>query len=140
MIIYDGDPKLYDTGDGANLLITDGQPFMDEGLENAVFISLFSSSNWWGNSVSSKSEKMESIFETVLTRTLTNQTRLDAEEFARAALSWMTSDGVADKITVTATIPSVGFLGLVIKIEQPSKTSTIKYSINWATMAVRVGA
>lgn len=135
----EGDPKIYNTGDGAEILVTNGQPTMDEGLENSAYLSLFSSSGWWGNILASDSEKFNSDFETISRRTLTNQTRLDAEEFAKSALSWMISEGMAKEIKVTASIPAVGFLGLVIEITQPEKTNTIKYQINWQTMAINRG-
>jgi len=134
---YDGDPKLYDTGDGTDLLIESGQPVMDEGLENAVYLSLFGGASWWGNSISSSSEKLNSNFETINGRTLTNATRQAAEEYARNALAWLTTEGVAKSVTVEATIPAVGMLGLVITIEQPEQTNTVRYQINWQTMQVR---
>lgn len=139
LIFCDGDPKLYDTGDGAEILIIDGQPTMDEGLENAAYISLFSSANWWGNILSDNSEKLTSDFESISNKTLTNQTRLDAEEFAKSALAWMVKDGVAKEIKVTASLPVVGFLGLNIEIIQPEKTTLVKYQINWQTMAINRG-
>lgn len=136
----EGDPKLYDTGDGADLLIQDGQPDMDEGLENAVYLSLFTPSLWWGNAVAAEAERYASRLEEIQRRTLTNQTRLDAEQYARDALAWMVPEGVAKRVTVAATIPAVGFLGLTVTIEQPDRTSTVRYQISWTTMAVRVGA
>lgn len=137
---FDGDPKLYDIGDGCDLLIQDGQPVMDDGLENAAYLSLFTSAGWWGNTVSTDSERADSELETIIRRTLNNATRLAAEEYARRALAWMKTEGVAKSVTVTATIPAIGFLGLTIVIEQPARTTTVRYQINWQTLAVRVGA
>jgi phage gp46-like protein len=136
---FDGDPKI--TGFGEyDLEIQDGQPTMDEGLENAVTLSLFSSANWWGNAISGDVGPTGSAFEDVIQRTLTNQTRLDAEAAARSALAWLVDKGIASAVDVVATIPSVGMLGLVVTIEQPGRTSTVRYSINWQAMSVRVGA
>jgi len=137
---YEGDPKIYHSGTSTDLAITDGQPAMDEGLENAVTLSLFTSRGWWGNAVSAGSEQFGSDLASISRRTLTNQTRLDAEEFARQALAWLVDDGITKAVTVTGTIPAVGMLGLTINIEQPDKISTIRFQINWTTMAVRVGA
>jgi phage gp46-like protein len=55
--LYDGDPRIFmDDGDGSYLLFKGGQPVMDSGLENAVFISLFTTLDppesvlgWCGN-------------------------------------------------------------------------------------------
>jgi len=136
----EGDPKIFDTGDGVELSIIGGQPEMDDGLENAVFLSLFTSPGWWGNILSEPAEKSASRLETALRRTLTNQTRLDVEQYAREALAWMVAEGIAKKITVSATIPEVGLCLVIIKIDQPDRVDTIRYNINWATMAARVGA
>jgi phage gp46-like protein len=137
---FDGDPKIISYGSGTDLEIVGGQPTMDQGLYNAVHLSLFSAAGWWGNSVSAPSERLTSQFETINTRTLTNATRLDAEEYARQALSWMIADGIAKKITVTASIPAVGMLGLVIEVEQPDRSSTIRYQVSWADFALSMGA
>lgn len=138
--IYDGDPRLIETDSGADLSISNGQPVMDEGLENAVYLSLFSNPTWWGNIIAADgSERYESQLESLYRRTLTNQTRLDAEKYASDALAWMKTDGIADKITVSAIILGVNMLGLHIKIEQPGVTrEPIKYLLNWATMEARV--
>jgi phage gp46-like protein len=136
---YDGDPKLYETGAGADLSITEGQPVMDAGLENAVYLSIFGGSSWWGNAISRGAEKFTSQFESVNRRTLTNATRLDAEQYAKDALAWLVTEGVAKRVTVAASMPGVGLLGLAITIEQPDRAITVRYSINWATFSVQAG-
>ena len=134
----DGDPRLIETGAGPDLSIVNGQPEMDEGLENAVYLSLFSPSVWWGNLLSADaSERYESQLESLYRRTLTNQTRLDAEKYASDALAWMIAVGAVAKVTPTAVILGVNLLGLHIKIEQPGSEVTIRYQLNWATMEAR---
>ena len=136
VMLLDGDPKITPTHD---LSISGGQPVMDEGLENAVYLSLFSGPSWWGNILAAaSSERYESKIESLYRRTLTNQTRLDAEKYVADALAWMKTEGIADKITVTSSIVSIGMLGLVIEIVQPARTVTIRYQMSWATMEARV--
>ena len=135
----DGDPRLIETGAGADLNIVNGQPEMDEGLENAVHLSLFSASSWWGNIIAAdQSDRYESKLESLFRRTLTNQTRLDAEKYAADALAWMKTVGAVAKITPTAVILGVNLLGLHIELTEPARVYTIRYSINWATMEARV--
>lgn len=136
--MYDGDPILIDNGDGGDLVIVNGQPEMDDGLQNAVFISLFTDKSWWANSILPDNEQTTSELSTLDRSVLTNKTRLDAEEYARQALSWMVSDGLASKISVSAEIVAIGVLGLIITIEQPGKQSTVRYKINWENMAVQI--
>lgn len=136
--MYDGDPILIDAGDGGDLLIVNGQPEMDDGLQNAVFLSLFTDNAWWANSILPDNEQATSELSTLDRSVLTNKTRLDAEEYARQALSWMVSDGLASKISVSAEIVAIGVLGLIITIDQPGKQSTVRYKINWENMAVQI--
>ena len=138
VLCCDGDPKLYETGSGADLSIVGGQPVMDEGLENAVYLSLFTPPGWWGNILSTgPSDRYESQILELFRRTLTNQVRLDAEKYATDALAWMVTERIADKITPTAVILSVGVLGLFIKIEQPGRELILRYQLSWAAMEVR---
>ena len=113
---------------------------MDAGLETAAYISLFSG-DYWGNAISERDEKTESEIETLFSQTLTNQVRLDAEEYALQALDWMKSSGIAAKIEAEASIPRTGFLGLVVRIFQPNDTvAELRYQINWANQRVSMGA
>jgi phage gp46-like protein len=139
VLVTDGDPKLFETGSGEDLSIVGGQSVMDEGLENAVYLSLFTPPGWWGNILStSPSDRYESRIPELFRRTLTNQVRIDAEKYAADALAWMITERIADKITPTATILSVGVLGLAIKIEQPGREVIVRYQLSWAAMEVRV--
>jgi phage gp46-like protein len=134
----EGDPKLFNAGDGSELVISGGQPVMDTGLENAVYLSLFSAP-WWGNAISEPAEQLTSRFEELNTRTLTNQARLDAGEFVRQALAWMVIEGIAQSVTVNASIAAVGVLALVITIQQPDDATRIKYKINWQRLELLQG-
>ncbi len=137
---YDGDAKLIPTEDGGQITIKSGQPIMDDGLETAAYISLFSG-DFWGNAISERDEKTESKLETLFSLTLTNQVRLDAEEYALQALEWMKRQGIATKIEAEASIPRTGFLGLVVRIYQPDDTvAELRYQINWTNQQISMGA
>jgi len=138
-MVFDGDPKLYSTGDAFDLAIEAGQPDMDEGLENAVTMSLFSSGPYWGNVFArDEAERLGSDFEALFLRPLTSRTRLDAEAAVKAALAWMVGSGLAKAVSVEASLPSVGWLALAITLQQPAADTRIRYSINWEAMAVRL--
>jgi phage gp46-like protein len=130
----EGDPKLYTDGEYFDLSIIDGQPVMDQSLQNAVNLSLWGNKYWWGNVVSEVSEKISGNMSELSRTTLTNKTRQNTEEYAKKSLAWLVSDGVAKSVTVSATIQGPSFLGLNILIEQPDKTINIRYQINWETM------
>ena len=139
-MICNGDVRLISTEDGGEIEIVSGQPLMDQGLETAVYISIFSGPDWWGNAISEPDEKVESEIENLYSSTLSNKTRLDAEEYVRKALAWMIRSGIAKKIEVSATLPAPGILGLDILITQPGDTViNLRYQINWSAQRQRMG-
>jgi len=110
---------------------------MDAGFETALNISLFTESNWWGNSLALPGEEVGSSFTEALRQPLTNQARLDIIEAARASLKWLTDTGVALSVTVEATIPAAGELAMSIKIAQPDRIpQTFRYGINWQNQKI----
>lgn len=141
MICCEGDPKLIKTQDGVDFNVINGQPEMDTGLQNAVFLSLFTRPDWIGNALAeSDSEKYNADFQQILTRRLDNQTRLDAISYAKQALDWMIAEKVVKSISVIAEIPKTGFLAIEINLEQNEKSVSFIYTINWTEMIIREGA
>lgn len=135
---FDGDPILKTDKNGdIDISITLGQPEMTGGLENAAFLSVFCSP-WWGNEISSDDEKLESEFDTIIRKTLTNQVRLDAEQVVKNSLDWMESGGLVKKINISSSIPAVGNLGIFLSFEEPDATSDTIYRINWDSMGVKI--
>jgi len=137
---FDGDVRVVNSEDGGEITFEHGQPLMDEGLETAVYLSLFSSPGWWGNSLSTQGEQLGCTLEDLRNGTLSNKVRLDAEETCRKALAWLVSEGVADSVTIVASIPRADLLGLVITIKQPATgQATLRYAVNWKAQRVRAG-
>lgn len=132
MTTYTGDVKLIPTEDGGDILFVDGQPVMDQGLETATYISLFTARGWWGNAVVDADEQIGANLEELFKNTITNKTRQDSEQAVRDALQWMIDQGVAKSIEVESRIPSVGRLELSITITEPGKDSlSSRYMLNW---------
>jgi len=134
---FDGDVRLSLSADGGIIKLRGGQPEMDDGLETAVNISLFSEPDYWGNALSSSDEEIGSTLLSIFRSTLTNQARIDIIEATRTALAWMVSSGIATSIEPTATIPSMGRLDLYIVIRQPEKApATFRYTVNWKNQEI----
>lgn len=112
-----GDVKL--TLDGITYL--GGQPEMDDGLSTSVYISLFTDSNWWGDSIGSTLYKLDDS-------TVTNQLRVEIIQAVKNCLSWMVESKIADSIDVEAYIKKESVL-LEITINQPEKS--FKFEIPW---------
>lgn len=85
--IFDGDPALQITPDGADLIFVDGQPIMDRGLENQAIISLFTEPGWIGNSlVQTPQGKIGSNFVKKARGPITMKTLNDVRQAAMQAL------------------------------------------------------
>lgn len=123
-----GDLYLQPTPDGADIVIENGEPRLTGGLDNAVYLSLFTES-WWGNQIAEPAERYDSRLPRLLRGTLTNQMRLDAIEAARSALAWMTDQRVADRIEVGARIASPTALEITVRVYQGA--NEFRYSHNW---------
>lgn len=52
-----------------------------------------------------------------------------AKEYAEEALAWLVTDGAAKAVTVTASIPQQGVLGLLVQIARPDGTR-LEYLFN----------
>lgn len=138
---FQGDPSVKITPDGAKMKFISGQPEMDQGLENAAQISLFTKKGWWGNSVFVKEEnKIGSDFETATQKPIVAiQTLNDIIDAASKALAWMKSSKVASKIEVTATNPNANNIRMKAIITPPGQDIQellfLKNGVNWLAQA-----
>lgn len=105
-----GDPRLIITSNGSRLQFTDGQPLMDQGLENHALISLFTRPGWCGNSF--LLEPIGSDFEDACNQPITKNSMLQIESAARSALR----DTIFGSVSVKVTNPSGGNLRVVISL------------------------
>ena len=135
---FQGDPAVKITENGARMKFIGGQPVMDQGLENAVQISLFTKKGWWGNFLLGENEKIGSNFESI--RVVVDiQTINDYRDDAVLALKWMTDVGLASKIDVTVTNPYINQIWTKIIITPPGQDAMellfIKNGLNWILQA-----
>ena len=130
--IKSGDIKLIPTVDGGDLHFVGGQPEIDDGIETAIYISLFSDGGFWANSISDIAEQLDSEVNAITARgTLTNKFRLDLIEAAKNALQWLLDENVCEEIDVNAFIKNSSIIILTILLVQPSGDVELKYEINW---------
>jgi len=143
MTVYNrfyGDPKIKVTDSGASMTFKGGQPVMDQGLENAVIISLFTKPGFWGNDlIREQSQKIGSKYERQ--RTIIDvQTINDVRDDAKNALKWMRDKNVASKIDIAATNPYNDQIQTAIKIYLPGQDAQellfFKNGINWINQAL----
>lgn len=119
--ILDGDPKIGIEENGAELYFYGGQPVMDQGLENAVLLSLFADERWAGNALlTGKNEPVGSDYERFATDEAITLTTLDRlSDRVKKALAWMVSSNLAASIDVETSNPTGRQLEVVISIAPP---------------------
>ena len=138
---YAGDPAVTITPDGAKMKFINGQPVMDQGLENAVLISLFTKKGYWGNAlITEESKKIGSDVEkTALEPIVSIQSINNMTDAIDKALSWMTDTKLSKDNEITVTNPSSNNLKATIKITPPGRDSQtllfLKNGINWIGQA-----
>ena len=138
---FQGDPAVSITEDGAKMKFINGQPVMDQGLHNAVLISLFTKKGYWGNSlITEESKKIGSDVEkTALEPIISIQSINNMEDAIDKALAWMVETKLSQEIEITVTNPSSNNLRASIKITPPGRDSQtllfLKNGINWIGQA-----
>jgi len=84
--IYQGDPKIFISVDGAFFKIDNGQPEMEQGIENQLNYSLFTDEDWGGNFYLKGKQKAGSKFEKTAKGTINLQKINDVRQACLSAL------------------------------------------------------
>ena len=119
--IFEGDPRIVLTDNGADLDYRGGQPVMDKGVENTALISLFTKPGWPGNIFIPPENRIGSDFEDTCRGSVTLQKLADIENAAERALASKTfpsaavdlNNTVADNLHIRMTLSPGGALNLV---------------------------
>lgn len=121
---------------------------VDDGLETAVIISLFTDRRagpddvlpsgddrrgWWGDAYAEVDGDLIGSRLWLLSREKQLQSVCQrAREYALESLQWMIEDGVASRVRVEAEIVSMGVLGLRFEITKPNKTlAKYRFDVFW---------
>lgn len=113
----------------------------DAGLRTAVLLSLFTDRQaevgdvlpdsdpdrrgWWADAVSEvEGDKIGSRLWLLARSKDLAAVRSRAEEYAAEALRWMVEDKIASKISVVASVPRTGVLGLEVEVYRPKQQPT----------------
>jgi len=128
----EGDPRLILTENGSKLNFIGGQPTMDQGLENMVLISLFTSPGWPGNALfDNPDEKIGSDFEQSALAAI----NLDTLNRIRNAAERALTDPIFGDVTVEVTNPVSHRIDVKILIKPPGsdvfQLLIQKNGLNW---------
>ncbi|MCK5603583.1 phage GP46 family protein [Candidatus Pacearchaeota archaeon] len=123
---------------GSALTFLGGQPVMDGGIENAIFISLFTRKdpNWAGNFlITDPNQQIGSDFEETLNQPINFESLNNIRTAAEAALKWMVDSELASRVTANATNPTGTQIQIVVLVEYPGKDLEAflanKFAENW---------
>jgi phage gp46-like protein len=133
---FQGDPKMTLNEEGSALTFVGGQPIMDGGIENAIFISLFTRPGWSGNFlIEDPNQQVGSNFEATLNQPITVSALNEIRDAAEKALQWMVDSGLASRVTAAVSNPSSGRIQTVVLVEYPGKDLeaflALKNAQNW---------
>lgn len=133
---FSGDISLSSTVDGGEINFIGGQPVMDQGgLENFVFISLFTAENWPGNAFEENepANQIGSNFQSLIKgQAITPQLLRDIRESAEIATARLVDIGAAQEITVEVLAPDLNTIIIeILIVKSEEETITISYELNW---------
>ena len=136
-----GDVNLFQTTDEGDISVESGLVVMGGGLGTAAYLSMFggnedddggqdNAANWWGNldevdpARQYRSETQNLL--QALPATSGNLGRI--EDAAGRDLAWFVSEGVANSVSVAASMPGINKVKLTIDIDGDS---TLTFTENW---------
>lgn len=128
-----------------NVKANDLEP--DDGMETAVALSLFTDRRdgggrgWWADALT-PDDPMGSRLWTLANEKDTATVLQLAPAYAREALAWMVTDGVASEVTASASSlprePGRSIMLLTVGIQRPGQTAaTYRYAYNWQSQEHR---
>lgn len=129
-----GDLYLFDTLDGGEINVQNGEPVMDQGLESAVYISLEGASTpWFANEHLPENRRIESKFAQFRKgQTLTSGVINTSIDLIKQDLAWLKRVKAADEIIVLMSIVARNLVQIDISIRiglQVVKLSP--FQLNW---------
>ncbi|MFT4271274.1 MAG: phage GP46 family protein [Pantoea sp.] len=117
-------------------------------LTRAVVISLFTwrkagrddipeeDNGWWGDSYPTvQNDRIGSRLYLLKRQKLTNKTPIKAREYITEALSWLTADGVAASLVVTATRTGLNAMSAsVVIVKQDATVLALSFDDLWSEL------
>lgn len=139
-----GDVLLYQTNDDGDVQFEGGDLVMTSGLDTAAYLSLFGGNEndaggsdtaaaWWGNLLETQPARQYRSETQHLLRSIpaipANLLRIEAA--ARRDLAWFVTEGAAESVTVSASMPGVNRVTLEILISTGENSERLVYILNW---------
>lgn len=142
--MQEGDVYLFQTDDNGDIEAVSGVVTMRPGLETSAYLSLFGGNEqddgradnplqYWANYGQQEPGQQERSELQYLLRSIpsipANLRRL--EDAANSDLSWMLTQGLATGVSVTATMPGLNRVNILVEIEAQGTPSALNFAANW---------
>ena len=147
------DVALEYSGESFDIKIVKNDLKLDEGLQTAVIISLFTDkrcrveelnagetdrAGWWGDMFADlEGDQIGSKLWLLRREKQVPATLVRYEEYAKESLQWLIDDKIATAVTATASFPERGRVDLEIGIQRPQGAVSFKYSLSWNAESAR---
>lgn len=140
------DVRIYQTDDGGEIDYVNGQAVMSDGLESAVYLSLFGgneqdsglsaddSLQWWGNFTEALAERRYRSETQGLLRSIppipANLRRV--EDAVGADLAWMLDTKLATFVGAVASMPAINTVKIDIRVQIDGTVFPFEFTEPWS--------
>ncbi|AUR98035.1 hypothetical protein NVP1246O_28 [Vibrio phage 1.246.O._10N.261.54.E10] len=133
--MQEGDVLLFQTLNDSDMSITDGIVQMTQGLETAVYLSLFSPVDTYLNEAAeTNDEKLSSQTEAIIQNKAQSSKNYQLlVQAVNADLKWLMTNGNAKSIDTSVSSDGLNRVIISITIEQDSGSTNITLPVEWGT-------
>ncbi|AUR87367.1 hypothetical protein NVP1100O_26 [Vibrio phage 1.100.O._10N.261.45.C3] len=133
--MQEGDVLLFQTLNDSDMSITDGIVQMTQGLETAVYLSLFSPVDTYLNEAAeTNDEKLSSQTEAIIqNKPQSSKNYQLLVQAVNADLKWLVINGNANSIDTSVSSDGLNRVIISITIEQDSSSTNITLPVEWGT-------
>ncbi|AUR89533.1 hypothetical protein NVP1124O_32 [Vibrio phage 1.124.O._10N.286.49.B1] len=133
--MQEGDVLLFQTLNDSDMSITDGIVQMTQGLETAVYLSLFSPVDTYLNEAAeTNDEKLSSQAEAIIqNKPQSSKNYQLLVQAVNADLKWLVTNGNANSIDTSVSSDGLNRVIISITIEQDSSSTNITLPVEWGT-------
>lgn len=126
-----GDVLLFQTDDGGNISLTNGQIDMTTGLETAVYLSLFSPEDWFLNDIAETDDEKLSSETNKIIDTLPNVSGNYSllEQANLMDLQWLIDNDYANEVTSSVSSDAINRVNIQINVDK----QILNFSEGWNT-------
>lgn len=139
-------------GETCDLALDSNDLLLEEGLQTAVLISLFSDRRarsddllpgatddrrgWWGDAWPEvEADQIGSRLWLLSREKEVPETLRKAREYAQEALAWLVDDGICARVEIAVSVPRRGVLGLVVTLyRRDGRTENYQYDVIWEAL------